>query len=243
VVRDRSHLQRVGSASDGRAAWPNLPGLADLARQRLTGESPKRNAASLESVQGVLARRQRRRALFGLAACCVAAIVAVPCLLVAANGGEALRVSVQSSGSSEPGRDDAIVHFSDGSEIALGAGALVRIEALTSRGAELALEHGVAKLDVAERPGARWRLRAGGYQIQGSGASFDVDLDAERHALSIALSGGSLSVSGPAIQQELELESGERLSIELDQSRVHVERRPPGAGCSKARGTAAEGRE
>jgi ferric-dicitrate binding protein FerR (iron transport regulator) len=223
----------------GRAVWPKLPELADLARRRLTGESPKRNAASLERVERVLARRQRRRALFGFASCFVAAIVSVPCLLVAAHGGEALEVSVQSGSSREAGRDEcALLHFSDGSEVTLGAGALVRIEGLSPEGAELALERGTAKLDVAKRPGARWRLRAGGYQIDGTAAAFDVDLDPQRHSLSVDLIGGALSVSGPAIQRELDLQAGERLWIELDQPRVHVERRPLVGGCPSGRNAA-----
>ncbi|HTV20168.1 MAG TPA: FecR domain-containing protein, partial [Polyangiaceae bacterium] len=159
----------------------NVRDLVVLARRRLTGAPPKRHAASLESVERRFAGAQRRRrGLFGAAASGLIGVGCVLCLLLA-NRGETLRVEVLSGSTRPSGPDEcALLRFSDGSEVAIGAGALLRIAALRAHGAELQLEHGSARVDVARRPGALWRLRAGEYQLDGNGTSFDIDFDPAR---------------------------------------------------------------
>jgi ferric-dicitrate binding protein FerR (iron transport regulator) len=213
------------------AATPNVRELVVLARRRLTGEPPKRCAASLESVERRFARRQRaRRALFGAAASGVLGVACVLCLLLA-NRGETLRVEVLSgSGRTSAPDECALLRFSDGSEVAIGAGALLRIAALKARGAELQLERGSVRVDVAHRPGALWRLRAGEYRMDGNGTSFDIDFDPGRQSLDLDLASGSLFVSGPAFQATVE--AGEHLSVALDRGLANLERRGLVARCS-----------
>lgn len=214
----------------GVAPASNVRELVVLARRRLTGDPPKRCAASLESLERQLTRRQRdRRTLFGAAASGLLAVVCVLCLLLA-NRGDALRVEVLSGSARESAPDEcALLRFSDGSEVAIGAGALLRITALRASGAELELERGSARVDVAHRPGALWRLRAGEYRMDGNGTSFDIDFEPDRQSLDIDLASGSLFVSGPAFQAEVE--AGEHLSVQLGRGEASLERRGLVARC------------
>jgi ferric-dicitrate binding protein FerR (iron transport regulator) len=217
--------------SNGVSRAPNVRDLVVLAQRNLTGEPPKRYAASLESVERRFARQHRsRRALFGAAASAVLGVACALCLLLA-NRGEALRVEVL-SGSGHVSRPDecALLRFSDGSEVAIGAGALLRIAALRPRGAELQLERGSARVDVAKRPGALWRLRAGDWRMDGNGASFDIDFDPDRQSLRVELASGSLFVNGPAFQGEVE--AGEHFSVELERGRVALAQGELIARCS-----------
>lgn len=210
---------------------PNVHELVGLAQRTLTGEPPKRHAASLESVERRVARQQLRgRALLGTLASSGLGFACMICLLVA-HRGETLRVEVLSGSahSSGPG-DCSLLRFSDGSEVAIGAGALLRIAALESRGAELELERGRARVDVAKRPGALWRLRAGEYRMDGNGTAFDIDFDPDRQSLRIDLASGSVFVSGPAFRAAVE--AGEHLSVDLGQGLVNVERSALIARCS-----------
>jgi ferric-dicitrate binding protein FerR (iron transport regulator) len=215
----------------GVAPASNVRELVVLARRRLTGDPPKRSAASLESLERQFTHRQRhRRTLFGAAASALLGVVCVLCLLLA-NRGEALRVEVLSGSARESGpRECTLLRFSDGSEVAIGAGALLRIAALRARGAELELQRGSVRVDVAHRPGALWRLRAGDYRMDGNGASFDIDFEPERQSLDIDLASGSLFVSGPAF--EAEVEAGEHLSVQLGTGEASLERRGLVARCS-----------
>lgn len=215
----------------GVAPASNVRELVVLARRSLTGDPPKRSAASLESLEQRLERRQRgRRTLFGAAASGLLGVACVLCLLLA-NRGEALRVEVLSGSARASGPDEcALLRFSDGSEVAIGAGALLRIAALRARGAELELERGSVRVDVAHRPGALWRLSAGDYRMDGNGTSFDIDFEPGQQSLDIDLASGSLFVSGPAFHAELE--SGEHLSVQLGRGEASLERRGLVARCS-----------
>lgn len=152
------------------------------------------------------------------------------CLLLSSRG-ESLRVEVLSGSEGVNGPDEcALLRFSDGSEVAIGAGALLRIAALRAHGAELQLEGGGARVEVAKRAGALWRLSAAGWRMSGSGASFDVDYSPARQSLSLALESGSLFVSGPGFQSTLE--AGEHLSVDLASGRVNLDRPWLTARCS-----------
>jgi ferric-dicitrate binding protein FerR (iron transport regulator) len=218
------------AAGKGVVAASNVHELVVLAQRELTGDPPKR-CVSLESLQQRFARRQRgRRTLFGAVATGLLGVACVLCLLLA-NRGEALRVEVLSGSARESGPDECtLLRFSDGSEVAIGAGALLRIAALRARGAELELERGSVRVDVAHRPGALWRLRAGDYRMDGNGTSFDIDFEPDRQSLDIDLAGGSLFVSGPAFQAEVE--AGEHLSVQLGRGEASLERRGLVARCS-----------
>jgi ferric-dicitrate binding protein FerR (iron transport regulator) len=144
------------------------------------------------------------------------------CLLLA-NRGEALRVEVLSGARALGPGECSLLHFSDGSEVAVGAGALLRLVALRPRGAELELERGNVRIDVAKHPGALWRLRAGDYRVDGNGSSFDIGFDPERQRLDLELASGSLFVNGPAFQGEVE--AGEHLSFQLGGAQAALERR------------------
>jgi ferric-dicitrate binding protein FerR (iron transport regulator) len=223
---------RGGAAHDPRS---DVRELVVLAQRRLTGAPPKRHAASLESVERRLSRQsvrgwRRRRALFGAAASGLVGAACAICLLLA-NRGEALRVEVLSRSAGDDGREECSrLRFSDGSEVAIGAGALLRIAALRARGAELELQRGSVRVDVANRPGALWRLRAGDYRMDGNGTTFDIDFDPDRQSLEVDLASGSLFVSGPAFQAEVE--AGEHLSLQLGRSQASLERQGLIARCS-----------
>jgi hypothetical protein len=151
------------------------------------------------------------------------AVACAFCLLVA-NRGEALRVEVLGRSGHESDRGErSRLRFSDGSEVAIGAGAVLRIAALRARGADLQLARGSVRVHVANRPGTSFRLFAGEYRMAGNGASFDVDFDPDRQRLELDLASGSVMVGGPATRAEVN--AGDHLSVQAGRGALSLEGR------------------
>jgi hypothetical protein len=66
--------------------------------------------------------------------------------------------------------------------------------------------------------------------MDGNGTTFDIDFDPDRQSLEVDLASGSLFVSGPAFQAEVE--AGEHLSLQLGRSQASLERQGLIARCS-----------
>jgi ferric-dicitrate binding protein FerR (iron transport regulator) len=210
--------------------------LRALARRSLSGDAPKRNAASLEGVERALSQRliQRRRTRLQLGASALLLAAAI-CLYVGvlrrapALAFEVLRGSVAASGFIDGTEQQTLLRFTDGTELELAARARTRIAALSADGADIALEHGRVQLRVVPRPGASWSVRAGAYLVSVTGTAFDVEFDPERRWLAIDLFKGSVKVSGPLIHGGLAMSAGQRLMVLPEDSLVLVQRDAPPA--------------
>lgn len=105
--------------------------------------------------------------------------------------------------------------FSDGSSISLRAGARVRVLQTSLRGARVLLEGGEADVSVAGGPrdNASWIFEAGPFQLQVTGTKFLVGWEAATRTLTIAMSEGSLLVSGPCLAGARSLGGKSSLSL------------------------------
>jgi len=118
------------------------------------------------------------------------------------------------SGSFVQAREQArVVEFSDGTEMRLEAGGVMRLERLTQQGARVVLESGEIEARVTPRRGAHWSVEAGPYTVQVTGTRFTVRWEPAREGLDVALSEGSVEVSGPGIEGSRRLAAGEHLAL------------------------------
>lgn len=218
-------------SSDEQPPPPPLGHLRALARRSLTGEAPKRHAASLDAVERALAARQRRNRSTRLWAGAGVAVLAGLILLYTSQFArpdalafEVLRGSVAAAGFIDGAAQGTLLHFSDGSAVELAAGSRTRVGPVSAHGAEISLEHGRVNVQVVHLPGARWSVRAGAYLVSVTGTSFDVEFEPERRWLAIDLFTGSVSVTGPLIKGGLVVSAGQRLMVLPEDSLVLVQR-------------------
>jgi ferric-dicitrate binding protein FerR (iron transport regulator) len=115
------------------------------------------------------------------------------------------------------------VRFSDGSSIALLPESAGRIAGRSRHGATFALEHGRASFAVVHRPGARWLVQAGPYEIAVTGTRFDVSWsDAASGGLDVHLVEGAVTVRGALARGGIPLLAGQRLVARPDRHEVTV---------------------
>jgi hypothetical protein len=226
------------SKANEHTTSPAVDHLVGLARRKLTGDAPKRNAASLEAVERALVARQARRrssVRFTVAAGAMALVASVWFVNVSLSRPPSLKLEVDNGALTSSGHVDGApqgttLRFSDGTELALAPHARTHVTALGPDGAELGLERGKVKVHVTKRPESRWRIRAGAYLVNVTGTSFEVGFDAERGWLTLDLSTGSVAVSGPLIDGELEIVAGQHLLVRPEQGLVQVQRRDEPTG-------------
>ena len=132
-----------------------------------------------------------------------------------------------SDGNSIVGQAATSVAFSDGSQLKLTNGARARIGEVTAHGARLDLVDGEVSVDIVKAPGNAWSVQAGPYQVQVIGTAFDVRWSKELHRIEVDLHRGSVSVSGPRIDGQLRLQSGQRLTGTPDAPSVVTRSEPP----------------
>jgi hypothetical protein len=115
------------------------------------------------------------------------------------------------------------VQFSDGSSIALLPESAGRVTARTRRGATFALEHGRASFAVVHRPGARWLVQAGPFEIAVTGTRFDVSWsDSADGSLEVHLLEGAVTVRGSLARGGIPLLAGQRLVARPDRREITV---------------------
>lgn len=218
--------------TDERESMARLEPLLELARRELTESPPRRDAASLAVVRNrvALARREHRgrrmELRFTLAAIAMAALVvgfyftrrdAEPLQM------EVLAGELSSIGEVRPSLETTTIRFSDGTRVEVEPAARARVTALRASGADVQLDHGQISLDVRKRPGARWNVLAGEYQVQVTGTSFAVAFDQDRQTLGVRMFSGSVRVSGPLLAQGVNVIRGERLLVDFARASVRVE--------------------
>ena len=132
-----------------------------------------------------------------------------------------------SDGNSIVGQAATSVAFSDGSQLKLTNGARARIADVTAHGARVDLVDGEVSVDIVKAPGNAWSVQAGPYQVQVIGTAFDVRWSKELHRIEVDLHRGSVSVTGPHIDGQLRLQSGQRLTSTPDAPSIVTRSEPP----------------
>jgi ferric-dicitrate binding protein FerR (iron transport regulator) len=117
------------------------------------------------------------------------------------------------------------LHFSEGSEIALEAGARAEVRDLGPNGARIVLAEGLARTYFVPRPQARWQVAAGPYLIAVTGTVFDIEWSEERQALDLWLRKGSVRVTGPLINGGVVMTHGQHLSIRVRDNKFVLDTR------------------
>ena len=133
-------------------------------------------------------------------------------------------------------QNPAVAHFTDGTEVRVGAGARARIVDVERRGARIALEQGRAHLRVIHRPEARWSVEAGPFSIAVTGTEFDAEWSAADGVLVVEMRSGAVIVRGPLAADGIGVHGGQRLVASVPEGRLHIEpldTQAPRAGSSE----------
>lgn len=206
-----------------------LEPLLELARRELTEAEPRRAAslAALEQRLEKLTGRRRRIALWpGVLATLVAAICIGWFALEQVRSPLEMQVlagELSRNGQLSPSSTTAAVRFSDGTELWVEPAARAEVASVSARGADIRLQHGQLRLQVAKRPGADWNVLAGAYRVHVTGTSLAVALGEDGENLEVRLFAGAVAVSGPLIDGEIAVSRAQRLSVDGKLRRVRVQ--------------------
>ena len=116
----------------------------------------------------------------------------------------------------------AIVQFSDGSEVRFDNGARTRVGELNAHGARFMIESGTAHVHVVPIPGAKWAVEAGPYTIVVTGTEFEVGWAMFDEVLDVHLRKGSVIVKGPLTGEGLTMAGGQHLTADIKEARVVI---------------------
>lgn len=204
-----------------------------LARQLGNTADEKRErqfvATLSERVAARHGRNARRRRFAGVA---LAAACLGPLLWLATHAENRLsyRVSDGSLGEGNiVGQQHTSVAFSDGSRLQLASGARARIREVTAHGARVDLVDGEVSVDIVKAEGNAWFVQAGPYEVHVIGTAFDVRWRDAQRRIEVDLHRGSVVVTGPHIEGQLRLQSGQRLISNPDAPSTVTPIQPPAA--------------
>jgi hypothetical protein len=206
-----------------------LQQLLRLAKEEAGDELSAHEQAGLERLEQALASRRGSRtwkwALSFAAVLGGTLLFFLPRLL----GTRALSVEVVSGTVSEGGYvrptqgGDALLRFSDGSEVKLDSGARARVTELKTHGARVLLESGRARVHVVHRADTKWALDAGPFTVQVTGTEFDLSWASADELLDLHLHNGSVVVSGPFTLGGVGVGPGQHLVANLKQGSITLE--------------------
>jgi len=200
--------------------------LAQLARRSLHGDAPRRDATSFAGVEAKIAkRRHRKRVALAAGGAFGVALAALVALFWRHDRVITYRVvnGAVVEGAHIVAGQGTVVRFSEGSELALATGAETHIGALDARGGKVSLEDGKANVKIAKRAGAAWTLGAGPYSVRVTGTAFSLGWSRHDQVFAIAMSSGSVVVSGPLAGAGITLHAGQRLESSLVTGRLVVD--------------------
>ena len=220
------------------ASDPTVAKLAELAGHRLGEMSDLQHARGLHGVMAGFTRasgapgglRSRRAWRFGAGAAAalgvavlivwprLSALVVKPPLTFAMTQGE-----LQAGGYFRSGAQvRSAIQFSDGTQVALVAGARGRIATVDARGARVTLDEGEAHVAVVPRLGARWQFDAGPFVVHVQGTEFGLAWKGDEGRLDVRLHKGSVTVTGPLSAEVIALHPGQWLTVRLAAREVFV---------------------
>jgi len=125
---------------------------------------------------------------------------------------------------------EPVLSFSDGTRVQLAPHAHGRVVDLNRHGARIAIDEGMANVEVAHRPGAQWFFEAGPFLITVHGTTFSLGWSARSARLEVQMRSGVVSVRGPVSGGEIVLRGGQTLSLSLhdeDTSKPGVDSQEP----------------
>jgi len=123
--------------------------------------------------------------------------------------------AARDDGFETPGDGTATARFSDGTSIAVGTHSAARVQARTRAGATIRLDHGRASFAVVHRPGARWNVEVGPFEIAVTGTEFDVRWSDDREGFEVVMKSGTVVVRGSLTGEGIPLHAGQRLVASL----------------------------
>jgi TolA-binding protein len=106
---------------------------------------------------------------------------------------------------------EALLRFSDRSELGVGAGTRVRVSRLEVHGARVMLEGGLLHVRIRPEPHGAWTLDAGPYVVHVTGTEFDLAWRVDDQTLDLRLRKGSVVVEGPLADAGLRMVAGQHL--------------------------------
>jgi len=197
-----------------------LEALGDAIAETISTPVPGAAGPLPEDVARVLTRRPRRklRAVWKLAPVLALGMGAVALFAFRT---QPLRYELSGTyaarddGFETPGNGSATARFSDGTSIAVGAHSAARVQARTRAGATIRLERGRASFAVAHRPGARWNVEVGPFEIAVTGTEFDVHWSDDRDGFEVIMKSGTVVVRGSLTGAGIPLHAGQRLVASL----------------------------
>lgn len=204
--------------------------LVDVARRFPAEMTDRQRVAGLQALRLRVSERQRRAARarwIGAAVGATLGAAATVCVVLCLHGhGAALTVrvdgatlqrgaAIEASGGARP-----VVHFSDGSEITLGAGARLHLDSIDQLGAHVTLDRGEAHVYVVHAPDARWTFDAGPFAVAVRGTAFGLSWRDSEQRLDVRLENGAVTVSGPASDAPLSLRAGQWLTVRENEVRI-----------------------
>ncbi|XXX81574.1 FecR domain-containing protein [Sorangium sp. So ce134] len=176
-------------------------------------------------------------ALAALAACVLLLVLGRRPLTFQVGAGESSRAGGAGAWIATPAGQAIPLRFSDGSSFQIQPESKVRVASVEPSGARIVLEDGAVHASVVHRPGARWLVDSGPFEVLVTGTRFDVRWNLATEALIVTLAEGSVAVSGPLVGDGLAVRAGQTLrvlrkqaSVELrDSSAPDGPPRPPGS--------------
>lgn len=105
------------------------------------------------------------------------------------------------------------IRFSDGTRLLIQPQSRVRVASVDSSGGRLVLENGVVRAAVIHRPGARWLVDSGPFEVLVTGTRFDVQWNPTAEELVVRLDEGSVAVSGPVVGDRFAVKAGQTLLV------------------------------
>ena len=213
---------RVGELDEDIAREQRLEALGDAIAETISTPAPGAAGPLPEEVARVLTRRPRRklRPAWKWAPALALGAAAAAVLLVTFRT-QPLRYELSGTyaarddGFETPGNGTATARFSDGTSIAVGAHSAARVQARTRVGATIRLERGRASFVVAHRPGARWNVEVGPFEIAVTGTEFDVHWSDDRDGFEVVMKSGTVVVRGSLTGAGIPLHAGQRLVASL----------------------------
>lgn len=221
-----------GGGEDDDRLTGRTGALVDLARGALGEMSERQRIAGLQSLRDWIGRRQAARrwrwgtalGLGGLAA--AAAVAAVTVTLAPHRQELSVRVeggSLDADGGVSAGAADApVLRFSDGSEIALRAGAHAHVRAIDAHGAQVTLDQGEAHVYVVHAPETHWSFEAGPFVVAVKGTAFGLSWQDAPARLDVRLENGAVTVTGPPSDAPLSLRAGQWLTVRGNDVRIRA---------------------
>jgi TolA-binding protein len=121
-----------------------------------------------------------------------------------------------------PSENAIPLRFSDGTLLRLEPASRARVVAVDARGASLALESGSLHADVVHSAESAWRVSAGPLTVRVTGTRFDVRWSASTEEFSVAVSEGSVAISGAVVGVERPVRAGETLRVFVAERRMEL---------------------